>query len=134
METITFTTKLYIQEITDFYYNDIKDYILDEGICNDEFYFVFPIEYLDCEQLSQILEDIILENNKVVSSSYRLYDIVKNIVFSNSHKKIKMDLMEYFISTNIFNIEGYINFRLNEYSSKISEILYSVVKRNLCID
>ncbi len=133
MDSITICTRAYMQELIDFYYIDVKEHVLEEGMVGGEFFFTLPRQVVDAAQLSEVMEDILLEKNPIVSSQAKVFDTLKTKVFGQVQvrQQMALALAEHLQTQSQLNVDGYIQFRLGRYEAMISEILYSAVKKNL---
>lgn len=82
-------------------------------------------------RLQNLLEYIILCNNPVTADGEKAYRSMSELAFSSTRGLMQTRLDEFLKETGKINIDGYISFRLGEYSERINAILYSIVKKNL---
>ncbi len=134
MKEITICTANYIQEITDFYYCDIQDFVNSEGYLKGEYFLKINEDKFEAKPLVELMQDIILEKNVIISGRYKLFKIFKALLFLNDNEKMCSELTQFIKETKRLNIEGYICFRLSLYERRLCKMLYSVIKRNLKIE
>jgi len=128
---ITISSRDYKQQLVDLYYGDVREFVVREGEPDGSFFFTIRREGLDAHGIAELFEDIILGNNTVLASSPKLYEIVRDLVFSAERPLIARDIEEYFRQHKHLCIEGYLNFRLAGAPRRVNRVLYSLMKRCL---
>ena len=134
MKRITICSSAYVQALIDFYYNEEKEHIVREGKTGDAFFFTVPEKTFNAPLMMEMMEGVILENNPVIRGQARLFERVRRVVFEPGRRRQTEALRRYVHQAHYLNVEGYIHFRLPQYEHLISHVLYTVVKRNLCIE
>lgn len=82
--------------------------------------------------LINLLEEIIIFKNKIPIKKNIKEAIITN-VFLPMRTKLQKDIEDYFLSSEIINIEGYINFRMGDHNMIMYSMMYSIVKKSLVL-
>lgn len=82
-------------------------------------------------RLQSLMEYIILCDNPALADGEKAFDSVAELAFRPTRGRTEAGLAEYLKEYGALNIEGYISFRMSEYSGRLNETLYSIVKKNL---
>ena len=83
------------------------------------------------ENMALLFEEIILRENQVAGAHEKLKDVIRNIVFETGRKEIQAIFDDYIDESDHINLEGFVAFRLGEYTSLINIVLYAAVKKIL---
>lgn len=84
-----------------------------------------------CGNLVDVMKKAVLSSNSVLRNSERLTNTIGRIVFKGRTKKIENGIFDFFSESDNINLDGYVNFVLNEYIERINVILYYIVKKSL---
>jgi len=111
--------------------NDYNHHIehLDEEDNNVCLVLDAPASFAD--NISSLLETIILEKNQVAMAHARLREILSNIVFEPGKNKIARLVEQYISECDYLNLEGFVTFRLSDYSHKVDLVMYAAIKNAL---
>ena len=127
MTLITISTKKYMNELLELLGNNTSDYYK----IGEEFFFTLPYcafkDIISYEQLENALEDIVLQNNDAVGES--ALQLMKKAIFKQHRKSILYDIASIIECKGELNIDGYINFKMQEYALEMDRMLYSAVKK-----
>ena len=82
--------------------------------------------------LLSLLEEMFMVHNPfIVNDSLR--HAIREHIFIPTQPKITQGLEVYFQSHDIFNLEGYYRFRMENYNLKVYHLLYQIVRKNLAL-
>ena len=82
-------------------------------------------------EIALLFENIIICKAGMASANKGLKSFLQNAVFRRSEENI-CEIFESFIAENDYvNLEGFVTFRLEEYSARVNMALYAAVKRIL---
>ncbi len=128
MLNVTVYTKRYSLELSKFLVSNKVSYELFEASGFKAF--VIPTATVYLKSFIQMLKCFVLDRNPIVKRSQRLKNILLQSVFTEPNN-ISEDLQNYISLNQTINMDGYVDFRLQDYTNKIDSILYAVVKKNM---
>ena len=134
MRRLTICTMTYMRELTDFYVRDEQERIIEKHETDGALFIIVPESHFNAPLMMELMQDIILDSNPVVSGSTLLFYRLKRLLFGLDDGRQTEALRQYARLAGYLNVEGYVRFRLSHYENMLSSILYAVVKRNLCIE
>ena len=134
MAEITISSRYYRQQLVDLYYGDVREFVVQEGYLGGFFFFTLDRECLDIYGITEMFEDIVLSANAALAGSPKLYEQLREMVFSTERAKIALELDKYFQTNRELCVEGYLNFRLSGAVSRVNRALYSLAKRCLSFE
>lgn len=80
--------------------------------------------------LLALLEEMFMVHNPlIINDSLKL--AIRDNIFIPTQEKVIQTLQDYFQTHDIFNLEGYYRFRMENYNLKVYHLLYQIVKKNL---
>jgi hypothetical protein len=103
--------------------------VLFEGKQNNLFYISFAYDESKARHILHMLETIIIDENPVIKNSRKLCTIIRDLVFKDVEGELISALNQFVGENGNLIIEGYIKFRLWEYSYAVNVTLYSIVKK-----
>ncbi|MCL2698804.1 MAG: putative sporulation protein YtxC [Defluviitaleaceae bacterium] len=130
MRTLSIHTWKYREALSRFFPVD-GELILERGSENGMDYVYACNRRSTRNRLQSLLEYIMLSDNPALAEGEKVFHSVADIAFRPSRTIMQSRLDEFLKEAGMINIEGYINFRLGEYTERINAILYSIVKKNL---
>lgn len=83
------------------------------------------------EQLVLLLQELAATENPVFKNSPKLLQMAKDLQSTESHGREVGRLKSFLRSNRSLNIEGYINFRMNEYRNSLDILSYKAMKKIL---
>jgi len=83
------------------------------------------------QRLAGLMENHLLKQNPALASSPHLKKRIQEMVFADKRETLIKELNEFLEENREMNWEGYLHFRLNEFTEKINLILYSIIKKSL---
>ena len=132
MTLVTISTKKYVEKLLDLFGNNIPNY----SKIGEEFFFSLPYcsfkDIISYEQLENALEDIVLQNNDAIGgckNAESALQFMKKALFMPHRKSIIYDIASIIECKGELNIDGYIDFKMQEYALEIDRILYFAVKK-----
>lgn len=128
MNAVTISTKLYYQEMMDFFIGDCVKVCQRGNI----YFFTVHFQQFHLGILAELLEDIVLDNNPIVRASHHIYQRMKELIFICQRPALQKDLHGIISLGQPLYLEGYILFRMQKYERQVNDILYAAVKRSLC--
>lgn len=130
MKTLCIYTEKYPEAMRRFFPAD-GDSVLAYGSMNGADYIYASNRQSTRVRLQGMMEYILLNDNPVLVDSEKAFGSVAELAFQPTRGIMKLKLEEFLRESDAISIEGYISFRLSEYSGRINAILYSIVKKNL---
>ena len=129
---LTISTKKYMSELMDWIkYNDYTHCIEScEGESGVSFVTLNGDGYV-CDSIVCLFESIMLEQNQIAKTHERLRDVLSSIVFAPVRKEISRIVKRYISEHDHINLEGFVRFRLGEYTHKVDLVLYAAIKNSL---
>ena len=134
MTLVTISTKKYIDKILDLLGSNASNY----SKTGEEYIFSLPYsrfkDIISYESLENVLEDIVLQNNDIIrncKNAESTFLLMKKAVFNSHRKGILYDVASIIECKGELNIDGYIDFKMQEYALEIDRMLYAVVKKSI---
>ncbi len=87
--------------------------------------------YLDNEntqKLIELMKNIVIKENIIVKNNAKLFSAVQRVVSKISGAQTENEITEFINKNDTINLEGYIKFRMVEYSYAVNIALYTIVK------
>ncbi|MCL2566183.1 MAG: putative sporulation protein YtxC [Defluviitaleaceae bacterium] len=129
---LTISTGSYMNELMDWIaQNNYNNYIENFEIENDNCFITLNAPRNFTSNIITLFERIILERNQVAKVHDRLKELLANIVIGPSKKDIIHLINKYILESDHINLEGFVTFRLSDYSHMIDLVLYQAVKNAL---
>lgn len=111
--------------------NKYEHKIYDKGYRGKGYFVEIENSAKSKKSLSYLLEEVILFKNPVTRGYSSLCDSIKKLVFLPCRNDIYKVLSEFLEEHDSINIEGYTNFRMDEYTHLVNIVLYAIVKKSL---
>lgn len=127
---------IYSKKNRDLLINLYNAHLIDGIICElhkDLFSATLEIDVsdIDVEIIAHILINYILNDNPIIKSSNTILTFVLDKVGDNIHRNLTNDLLFYIKSDNYLDLDGFICFRLQNYTHDVNLILYQIAKKSL---
>ena len=124
MQTITISTRVFSDELNAWVSSHMNKYESENGN------FKVAYEDIDKNKLVDLLNMLIIQKNPAVGDSVHIRGHIMDSL--NKYKEtVAEELMNYLCECHELNLEGYIKFRLWEYSLAIDNMLYALAKKAL---
>jgi len=111
--------------------NNYNRYVESFELIDDNCFITLSAPKCFSRNITTLFETIMLDKNQVAKVHERLRTLLSNIVFGPSKKEILQLVDRYILECEHINLEGFVTFRLGNYSHMIDLVLYAAVKNAL---
>lgn len=104
--------------------------IYDENMTGNVYFVDIECDAECKRSLCILLEEIILYKNPITRGYKSINSNVRKLIFSPHKENIYNELTSFLEESDVINLEGYTDFRMDDYAHLVNLILYAVVKKS----